>query len=60
MNEVHTWNIPSSSSAPSLAEIQRLEEERQMLIHEKMKQIQAHEQQLQQQQRAAAGWTEKG
>ncbi|XP_065061462.1 GRB10-interacting GYF protein 2-like isoform X2 [Rhopilema esculentum] len=61
MNEAHTWNIPSTSSAPSLAEIQRLEEERQMLIHEKMKQIQAHEQQLQQQQqRAAAGWTEKG
>lgn len=48
-----------TSNAPSLAEIQRMEEERQMIMIERMKQIQAHEQHLQQQQRGGSGWSEK-
>ena len=59
-NDGPSWNVPTSSNAPSLAEIQRIEEERQMILREKLKQLQAHEQQIQQQQRAAAGWAEKG
>ena len=60
MSEGPSWNVPVSSNAPSLAEIQKLEEERQMIIREKLKQIQAHEQHLQQQhQRAGAGWSDK-
>eukprot|EP00794_Sanderia_malayensis_P015268 gene15268-16844_t len=62
-NEGPSWNIPTSSSAPSLTEIQRMEERRQMAIREKLQQLQAHEQRLQhqqqQQQRAAAGWGDK-
>ena len=61
--EAPSWNVPVTSSAPSLAEIQRMEEKRQMLNLEKLKQMQAHEQQLQQQQqqqqRLAAGWSDK-
>lgn len=58
-SEGPSWNVPTSSSAPSLAEIQRMEEERQMRIREKIQQLQVHEQRIQQQQRAAAGWGDK-
>ena len=60
VNEAPSWNVPVTSVAPSLAEIQRMEEEKQMINREKMKRIQAHEQQLhQQQQRSGAGWSDK-
>ena len=60
VNEAPSWNVPVTSVAPSLAEIQRMEEERQMINREKMKRIQAHEQQLQQQQqRSTVGWSDK-